>query len=257
MSPAAAIQAIGIARRFGGVQALEGVSLTIPAGEIRGIIGPNGAGKTTLLNVLSGLMEPTQGRIHCFGEDVTNWAAHRIARRARIVRTFQTVRLFPTMNVFENVLVAADAQEPAPEERLLGRRRRARGTALERTTRIMDELGLATIRDRRVDQLSYGLRRRVEMARTLVMQPRVLLLDEPAAGLNDAERAGLGSLLLEARERDITIVLVEHQMDLVSRVCDALTVLDFGKVICEGPPERVVEDDRVLEAYLGAPGGKL
>ncbi len=257
MSPELAVEAIGIARSFGGVHAIEDVSLAIPVGEIRGVIGPNGAGKTTLLNVLTGLMEPTRGQIRCFGEDVTSWAAHRIARKAGIVRTFQTVRLFPTMNVFENILVAADAQEPVPEERLLGRRRRARGSAFERTSRVIADLGLEEIRDRRVDQLSYGLRRTIEMARAFVMQPRVLLLDEPAAGLNDAERSGLGSLLLDARGRGITIVLVEHQMDLVSRVCDMLTVLDFGKVICEGPPKQVVEDDRVLEAYLGAPGGKL
>jgi branched-chain amino acid transport system ATP-binding protein len=257
MSAPAAVEAIDVARRFGGVRALDQVSLAVPVGEIRGIIGPNGAGKTTLLNLLTGLQQPSEGRVRCLGEDVTGWAPHQIARRARMVRTFQTVRLFPTMTVLENVLVAADAQEPAPEERLLGRRRRARGTALERAGRVLADLGLTPLADRSVEELAYGIRRRIEMARALVMQPRVLLLDEPAAGLNDAERHGLGSLLLEAREGGLTIMLVEHQMDLVAQVCDRLTVLDFGRVICEGSPAEVVEDERVLEAYLGAPAGKL
>jgi branched-chain amino acid transport system ATP-binding protein len=257
VSSSAAIEVHELSQRFGGVHALENVSLTVPAGQIRGIIGPNGAGKTTLLNVLSGLQAPSRGRVRCFGIDVSRWPPYRIAREAGIVRTFQTVRLFSTMDVFDNILVAAAAQTPPPEERLLGRRKRARGSALERTERVLARLDLDGVRHRRVTELAYGLRRKVELARALVMQPRIIVLDEPAAGLNGAERAELGHLLLEIREGGLTVLLVEHQMDLVSAVCDELTVLDFGRVICDGPPERVVEDPGVLQAFLGAPGGRL
>jgi ABC-type branched-subunit amino acid transport system ATPase component len=251
-----AIDVEGLTQRFGGVHALEDVSLAVSAGEVRGLIGPNGAGKTTLLNVLTGLRRPAQGRISFFGVDVTDWPTYRVARHAGVVRTFQTVRLFTTMNVFDNVLVAADAREPLPEERAFGRRR-ARGRSAERTREALAEVGLDRLARRPIVELSYGTRRKVEFARALVMRPRVLLLDEPAAGLNGAERAELGDLLARLSGEGLTIVLVEHQMDLVLRVCGRLTVLDFGRVICDGPPGRVVEDERVLEAYLGAPGGRL
>jgi ABC-type branched-subunit amino acid transport system ATPase component len=152
------------------------------------------------------------------------------------------------MSVFDNVLVAAEASE-GPARRL---RRRSR-SAHERSERVVAQLGLEPILASRVTQLAYGVRRKVELARALAMEPKVLLLDEPAAGLNGAERAELGELLRGLRGLGLTVVLVEHQMDLVSSVCDALTVLDFGRVICDGPPAQVVEDRRVLEAYLGAP----
>ena len=243
----AAIETRGLAQRFGGVHALEDVTFAVAQGEIRGVIGPNGAGKTTLLNALSGIRRPTAGRILSFGADVTGWPAYRIARHAGVVRTFQTVRLFGTMSVFDNVLVAAEATESV--SRKLRRRSRA---AHERAERVVAQLGLEPILGSRVTQLAYGVRRKVELARALAMEPKVLLLDEPAAGLNGAERLELGDLLRRLRALGLTVVLVEHQMDLVSAVCDALTVLDFGRVICEGPPAQVVEDARVLEAYLGA-----
>jgi branched-chain amino acid transport system ATP-binding protein len=252
-----ALELEGVEQRFGGVHALRGVSLSVPAGEIRGLIGPNGAGKTTLLNVLTGLQRPTRGWLRYFGQDVTGWPPYRVARRAGIVRTFQTVRLFGSMNVFDNVRVALDAHQPFPEERILRRARRAGPSATERTSEVIADLGLEELAGSRVTQLSYGTRRRVEMARALVVNPRILLLDEPAAGLNGAERAELGDLLLDLGRRGLTVVLVDHQMDLVSTVCNRLTVLDFGRVICEGPPKEIVEDERVLEAYLGAPGGRL
>lgn len=250
-----AIDVQGITQRFGGVHALEDVSFSVRGGEVRGLIGPNGAGKTTLLNVLTGLRRPTGGRFQYFGVDVTEWPTHRVARHAGVVRTFQTVRLFGSMSVFDNVLVAADAREPVPEERVFGRRRR--GRSAERAWKALADVDLESAANRRIIELSYGARRKVEFARALVMQPRVLLLDEPAAGLNGAERSELGDLLCRLNSEGMTIVLVEHQMDLVSRVCTQLTVLDFGRVICQGPPDRVVEDERVLEAYLGAPGGRL
>ena len=236
------------------MHALEDVSFAVPAGEIRGVIGPNGAGKTTLLNALSGIRRPARGRVASFGADLTGWPPYRVARDADVVRTFQTMRLLTRLSVLDNVLVAADATDPTLERRLLRMRRRGRGTGLERTRAVLAELGLEPLADRRVTDLSHGLRRKIELARALTMQPKVVLLDEPAAGLNGAEREELGQLLLGLRDRGVTVLLVEHQMDLVSAVCDRLTVLDFGRVICEGPSREVVDDERVLHAYLGKPG---
>jgi branched-chain amino acid transport system ATP-binding protein len=250
---AAAVEVRGLSKRFGGVHAVEDVTMTVDAGEVRGVIGPNGAGKTTLLNIMSGLMRPSAGRIAFFGEDAVGWKPNRIARRARVVRTFQTVRVFATMTVFENVLVAAGTRHPEPGEFLLGVDDPTAMGLTERVDAVLEALGIAHLRDSNVTELAYGTRRKIELARALVMHPRLLLLDEPAAGLNGAERAELGDLLRRLRAHGLTVVLVEHQMDLVSSVCDTLTVLDFGKVICEGRPKEVVEDRNVLEAYLGVP----
>ena len=254
---AAALDVERLSKQFGGVHAVEDVTLRVPERQVRGVIGPNGAGKTTLLNVLSGLQKASAGTLSFFGEDATSWPPHRVATRGRVVRTFQTVRLFATMTVFENVLVAAGTRQPGDGELLLGEHDVDGLTPAQRADLVLDVLDMRDLRDGAVTELSYGTRRKVEIARALVLHPRLLLLDEPAAGLNGAERRALASLLSGLRDRGLTIVLVEHQMDLVSAVCDELTVLDFGKVICDGPPERVIADERVLEAYLGAAGGRL
>ena len=254
---AAAVELHGLTKRFGGVEAVRDVSLSVPEGRIRGIIGPNGAGKTTLLNMMSALQRPTSGTIRFFGEDVDGWPVHRVATRARVVRTFQTVRLFASMTVHGNVVVAAGARAPRDGELLLGEHDLTAMSPSERADAVLDVLEITDLRDREVTELSYGTRRKVELARALVLHPRLLLLDEPAAGLNGAERHELAELLGLLRERGLTVVLVEHQMDLVSAICDELTVLDFGEVICEGDPGSVIEDERVLEAYLGAVGGRL
>ncbi len=251
---AGAVELEALSKRFGGVHAVEDVTMRVPAGHIRGVIGPNGAGKTTLLNMMSGLIRPSAGSVRFFGVDASGWKPNRITRHARVVRTFQTVRMFATMTVGENVLVAAGTTAPAEGELLFGERDVAGLSPAERVRVVLEELAIADLHDSSVGGLSYGTRRKVELARALVLHPRLLLLDEPAAGLNGAERAELGALLRRLRERGLTVVLVEHQMDLVASVCDELTVLDFGKVICEGAPARVVEDERVLEAYLGTPG---
>ena len=234
----AMIEMRGVTQRFGGLTAVADVSETVERGAIHGIIGPNGAGKTTLLNVLSGLQRPTSGAVVVDGTDVTRWANHKLVSRARLVRTFQTVRLFASMDVRQNLLVAA----------------RVVNNPLQARTKVDDvitELELEKLAGEQAASLSYGLQRKVELARVMVAEPKVVLLDEPAAGLSPPERRELADLLKTLSGRGMTIVLVEHHMDLVHAVCDACTVLDFGAVISRGTPDEVTHDERVLEAYLG------
>ncbi|HET6154125.1 MAG TPA: ABC transporter ATP-binding protein [Marmoricola sp.] len=233
-----AIETRSVTQRFGGLVAVDDVTLSVAQGTVHGVIGPNGAGKTTLLNVLSGLQRPTAGSVVVGGHDVTRWRGHHYVTKARLVRTFQTVRLFSSMTVRENVTVAA---------RTVARTSEAR----ERVERVLDRLDLTPLADEPATSLSYGTQRRVELARVLVAEPSVVLLDEPAAGLSPHERSELAALLRQMRDDGVTIVLVEHHMDLVHAVCEAVTVLDFGKVISRGTAQEVTEDERVLEAYLG------
>jgi ABC-type branched-subunit amino acid transport system ATPase component len=227
-----------ITQKFGGLSAVDDVSLSIERGTIHGIIGPNGAGKTTLLNIISGLQKPTHGTIHVGDHDVTRWKAHRYVTKAGLVRTFQTVRLFSSMTVRENVMVAARA-------------RRSATPADERVDAVLRRLDLTSLQGDLAVSLPYGLQRRVEIARVLVAEPEVVLLDEPAAGLSPNERSDLANLLTQMRDEGMTIVLVEHHMDLVHAVCQHCTVLDFGAVISEGTPEEVTADPAVLTAYFG------
>ena len=238
MSATGSVSILNVTQQFGGLVALEGVSIEIPAGRIHGVIGPNGAGKTTLLNVLSGLQRPTSGTISIGGQDVTRWPGHKMVAKAGLVRTFQTVRLFESMSVRENVIVA-------------GQRVTSVQKAKDETERILDRLGLTSVADKPATSLAYGLQRRVELARVMVANPKVVLLDEPAAGLNPQERKALAEFLRALRNDGVTIVLVEHHMDLVHAVCESCTVLNFGKVIATGTPDEVTQDSAVLEAYLG------
>jgi branched-chain amino acid transport system ATP-binding protein len=233
-----AVETRGVTQRFGGLVAVDDVSLSVEAGTVHGVIGPNGAGKTTLLNVLSGLQRPTSGTVVVGGQDVTRWRGHHYVTRARLVRTFQTVRLFASMTVRENVTVAARTVCGTAESR-------------QRCDQVLDRLELTGVADEPATSLSYGLQRRVELARVLAAEPAVVLLDEPAAGLSPPERSDLAALLREMRDQGTTIVLVEHHMDLVHAVCEDVTVLDFGAVISRGTPSEVTEDAAVLEAYLG------
>ena len=232
-----------LARRFGGVRAIDGVSLDIAEGERRAVIGPNGAGKTTLFNVLSGEIAPTAGRIELFGADVTGMRPWRLARRG-LGRVYQRAELFASLTAAENVELALGARAAIP----LGRRDPA---ARGRATELLARVGLAGREQIRPVALSHGERRQLEVALALAAGPRLLLLDEPTAGMSPAETARIVELVA-ALPRAITLVVIEHDMDVVFRLADRITVLHQGRVLAEGEPSAVRSDERVREVYLGA-----
>ncbi|MEU7908763.1 branched-chain amino acid ABC transporter ATP-binding protein/permease [Actinoplanes sp. NPDC049118] len=239
--------------RFRGLKALDGVSLTVRQGEIRGIVGPNGSGKTTLFNVISGLYRPTGGRVEFGGRDVTGLPPYRLAR-AGIARTFQNLRLFGDLTVRENVLVALDHSRTVDGWRYLLRPLsvlRADRRLRARADEVLDRYGLTGFADQPPRSLPYGTQRRVEIARAVAARPRLLLLDEPAAGLNGDEVRRLGEMVRSIRDSGVTVVVIEHNMGLVMSLCERVTVLAGGGVIAEGTPAEVAAAPAVIEAYLG------
>lgn len=238
-----AISASDVSKQFAGVRALQSVDLTVTAGARIGLIGPNGSGKTTLVNVLSGFVRPTTGRLAVGERDVTGWPTYRIARLG-VGRTFQHTRLFGRLTALENVEVGAIRAG----KHMSGRERRRRAHAT------LEEVRVNEFADRTTSELSFGIRRKVEIARALAAEPRFLLLDEPAAGVPEDERAGLASMITRvAAERDLGVLVIDHDLSFVTAICEQIVVLDAGSVIARGTPQSVADDPVVVAAYIGAP----
>jgi branched-chain amino acid transport system ATP-binding protein len=254
MSDEIVLEARNMTRRFGGLYAVDNVSFEVRRGEIFGLIGPNGAGKTTMFNLITGMTPPTHGELFYKGVNITNKRPHEIAMLG-IARTFQNIRLFGTLTALENVMIARHIHTksgviegvlglpPAPQEE-----RAVRQRAME----LLELVGLADSAETQARNFSYGDQRRLEIARALALEPELLLLDEPAAGMNQNEKGALSAFIRRIREQfNLTIVLIEHYVPLVMGLCDRIAVLNFGQLIALGAPEAVQNDPAVIEAYLG------
>ena len=253
MSADVLLEATGISKRFGGVQALRGVSLTIRCGEVYGLIGPNGAGKTSFFNVLTGLYTPDEGHVTFDGAILPSGLPHRIAA-AGIAPTFQNIRLFGAMSALENVMVGRHIRLRTG---VLGAILRTPGARAEEVATqqhahdLLRYVGIERLANQQATHLSYGDQRRLEIARALASEPRLLALDEPAAGMNATETAGLRALIDKLRSDGRTVLLIEHDVKLVMGLCDRVAVLDYGEKIIEDVPDVVRRDPRVITAYLG------
>lgn len=244
----------GIERSFGGLKALKSVDIHVDRGEIFGLVGPNGSGKTTMVNVITGFYPPNLGSVRLFGQDITGMKPNRVARLG-VARTFQNLALFRGMSVLDNILLGRHVHmKPGALPTLFywlwgAREEMAHRRAVED---IIDFMQLQDIRDEPVEVIPMGLQKRVELARALVAEPRFLILDEPMAGMNQEEKEYIARFILDARdERNVSILLIEHHMDVVTAICDRIVVLSYGEIIAQGEPKTTIADPQVITAYLG------
>lgn len=242
-----------IVKRFGGITALKNISFSIQEGEIYGLIGPNGAGKTTMFNCITNFIEPTEGEIIFRGENITRLKPHLITEKG-ICRTFQNIRLFPQMTTLQNVMVGGHSRISSGVFKSVFRSKsqKQEETYLkEKAEELLELVGLAELKDQFAENLAYGQQRRLEIARALASDPKLLLLDEPAAGMNETETENLYELIKKIQSMGITVLIIEHDMSLVMKLCDRITVLNFGEKLAEGTPEEIQNNEAVIEAYLG------
>ena len=248
------LQLQNVVKRFGGITASNNITINVPEGSIYGIIGPNGAGKTTLFNMITGVYDCTEGTVLFEGEKINGLPTHEIAVRG-IARTFQNIRLFGDLTVYDNLMTAC--QKNITYSLLDGILRTKKCQAQERESRafcdqLLAEVGLSDQRDQKANNLPYGMQRRLEIARALATCPKVILLDEPAAGMNPSETAELMENIRKIRDTfQIAVLLIEHDMNLVMNICEGICVLNFGHIIAKGTPEDIQKNEAVIEAYLG------
>ena len=244
------LETLQLGRTFGGLKAVDVVSIAIQQGELVGLIGPNGAGKTTLFNLISGFTAPTSGEVRLKGERIDGLTPHDIAQRG-IGRTFQNLRIFPNISVFDNVTVGAIGHENIGLGSIFPWQKAKSDRITQKSFEALQAVGLLEEADQLAANISYGKRKYLEIARALAMQPDLLILDEPAAGLNETETQHLASFISRLHQEGRTIILIEHDMRLVMSICQRVIVLASGRKICDGTPDMVQKDTGVLEAYLG------